>query len=335
MAGAMEVSMNSGVQAFGMSITAGQSSVNAVNYWVNRYAQYIGGPVENRAVSGSGLPSMVAQANAYAPYGNRTKIGLVDGPLNDVRQAGAACLPSVKLAYDALLSTLFSGYFRGVAWGAPNVVRTGSWTTLGSSYGGRSRFFSVNPMYTTDPAATVEFLFSGPVVVLHGFASVSDDWLDMEIEIDGTPWGSTQWASKARPGAGKQAVATVLDGLGAGAHSIKIKPPATGIPAGHFCVVDGIQSPMLGSPVFLGSVPNIANWSSGGYIGTWSDAQACNAIIEQVANEWRDRGYPVEFVDLSGFVDPDRDYTTDGIHPTDRGHLNWALAYLAASRIRG
>lgn len=332
----MEVHLNCGVQAFGMSITLGQASLNAPNYWVNRYAQYVGGTVENRAVSGTGLPSMVAQANAYAPYGTRIKIGLIDGPLNDVRQTASACLPSLKPAYDAMLSSLFSGYFRGAAWPAPSVVRSGAWSSLGAGYGGRSCFFPSNaPMQTVDPSASVTFQFAGPVVAVHGFASETDDWLDMDIEIDGVPWGQTGWAFNARPGAGKQAVATIIDGLGAGTHTVKVKAPAAGIPAGHRCVIDGIQTPMMASPVFLGSVPNIGSWTAFGSIGSWPDAQACNAIIEQVAGEWRSRGYPVEFADLTDFIDPVRDFAGgDGVHPPDRGHLNWALGYLAVTRVK-
>lgn len=323
--------MNCGVQAFGMSITAGALAVNSVNYWVNRYAQFVGGAVENRAIGGSGLPSMVAQSNAYAPYGNRTKIGLVDGPLNDIRQDAGACLPSVKPAYDALLSNLFSGMFRGVAWS--NVTRTGTWNTLGSSFGGRSCFFNINPMYTTDPTASVTFSFGSDFVLLHGFASETDDWLDWDIEIDGVHWGSTDWTFKASPGAGKQSVALAIDGLGVAPHTLKLTPPTSGIPVGKRCVIDGIQVPMMVNPVFLGSIPNIANWPQYGAIGTWIDAQACNVIVEQVALEWRLRGFPVQYVDLTAFMDPMRDYSADGIHPTDRGHLNWALGYLSNTRI--
>lgn len=332
----MEVQVNSGVLAFGMSITAGQSAANTVNQWVNRFAAYVGGPVTNLAIGGSGLPSMVQQAYANVPYGTaRTQIGLVDGPLNDVRQAGAACLKSVKPAYDALIATLFGsgGYFRGAAWGAPDVVRGGGvWSSLPASYGGRSNFFSPNtPMQTVDPLACITFSFNKPVVALHGFASETDDWLDMEIEIDGAPWGVTEWAGKARPGAGKQAVATIIDGLGAGSHTIKVKPPASGIPAGKRCVIDGIQCPMMAAPVILGTVPNIPNWAAYGAIGTWADAQACNDIIEQVARDWAARGFPVDVAVVGG---QPYDYVADGIHRTDRGHLNWALDYLSAIRIK-
>lgn len=277
----VELKVNSGVQAFGMSITTGALANNAPNYWVNRFAQFIGGPVENRAISGTGLPSMVAQSNSYSPYGDRTKIGLIDGPLNDVRQAAAACLGSVKPAYDAMISNMFSGYYRGAAWPAPAVTRTGSWSPL-SGFGGRSTFFAPNtPIQTTDPAASVAIQFTGPVVCVHGFASETDDWLDWDIEIDGAYWGATDWAFKARPGAGKQPVAMAID-VGAGSHTIKLSPPVGGIPSGHRLVLDGIQCPLMAPPVLLGSVPDIANWAGYGAIGTWADAQSCNAIIEQV-----------------------------------------------------
>jgi hypothetical protein len=112
--------LNLGIQAFGMSITLGAAALNAPNYWVTRYAQFVGGAVENRAVSGSGLPTMVYQGECLRTLqrAHQDSVSL-DGPLNDVRQAGAAMLPSVKPALDALISSLFSGYFRGAAWPCP------------------------------------------------------------------------------------------------------------------------------------------------------------------------------------------------------------------------
>lgn len=325
----VEVQLNSGVVAFGMSITMGLASLNTPNYWVNRVAGFIGGPVENRAISGTGLPSMVAQSNAYAPYSGRTKLGLIDGPLNDVRQDGAGCLPSVKPSLDAMISNLFSGYFRGPAWSSP-IVKTGVWSNVSSSYGGRSLFFGLNAMSTIDSTASIEIPFTGPIVCIHGFASEGTDWGDWDVSIDGTPWGYTEWAGKANPGSGRHCVATVVDGLTNGAHTLCLTPRGTAT----LWALDGIQCPMLAAPVSLGSVPNIANWAFGGAIGTWADAQAVNLVIHQVANEWSARGYPVGFADVAAFIDPARDFVGgDGVHPPDRGHINWSLAYLASIRI--
>lgn len=331
----IEVAYGSGVQAFGMSITNGASATSSVHHWVNRYGSYIGGTIENRAIGGTGLASMAEQANKYATNGGRTKIGLIDGPLNDVKQSAAAALPSVEPAYNALISTLFTGYSRPAS-SVADVVRTGTWSALASGYGGRARFWAGHsPMFTTDPAATMEFAFSGPVVVVHGFASETDDWLDMEIEIDGSPWGVTDWEFKARPGlTGKQSAATVIDGLLGGPHTIKIKPPAAGIPSGHSCVVDCFNCPATANPVLLGSIPNIANWAANGSTGTWSDAQVCNDTIEQMAGDWAWRGFPVEFVDLTSFIDPARDFSVDGVHPNNVGQLNWGLGYLASTRLK-
>lgn len=331
----VEILMNQGVQAFGMSITTGSLAVNSVNYWVNRLNAYIGGTAENRAIGGTGFPSMVSQAYTYMPYGGRTKLVVIDGPLNDVRQANTGVLPSVKPALDAMLSTAFGGYIRGAAWPAPNVVRTGTWNNLSTTYRGRSNFFSQTPMYTSDPDASITFQFTGPVVALHGFASEMDDWLDVEIEIDGEYWGTTNWAGTARPGAGKQAVATVIDGLDNTAHTLVVRPPSTGIPVGHYCVVDCIQCPYSGNaPAIVGGIPDIKDWTAYGSVGTWETAQSVNEIIKQVVDEWKDRGYCVSYADVPDFVAKNRDYTSDGVHPTDRGHLNWALAYLSQVRIK-
>jgi hypothetical protein len=325
----VEVHLNSGVVAFGMSITTGASALNAANYWVNRFAAFVGGAVENRAVGGSGLPSMASIANGTAPYSGRTKIGLIDGPLNDVRQDGAACLPSVKPSLDAMVSSLFSGYFRGPAWPSP-VVKTGAWANADASYTGRSRFFSQAPMFTTDPSVSIEIPFTGPIVCVHGFASETASLGDWDIEVDGIPWGHTEWSGVAQPGGDKQNVATVVDGLSAGTHVIRLTPRGTA----PRWVLDGIQCPIMAAPVSMGTIPNIANWPQYGAIGTWSDAQACNVIIAQVVDEWRVRNYPVALADVANFIEPTRDFTSDGIHPTDRGHLNWCLAYLSSIRIK-
>jgi hypothetical protein len=326
----VSVQLNSGVMAFGMSITMGAGSLNVPNYWVNRFAAFVGGSVENRAVSGTGLPSMASQTNIFCPYGGRTKIGLIDGPLNDVRQDGAACLPSIKPGLDAMISNLFSGYFRGAAWPTP-VVITGTWSEVDPLIGGRSRFFNKAPMYTADPAASFEVTFTGPIVCIHGFASEGLDWGDWDIAVDGVSHGHTEWAGVGSPGSGRQCVATVVSGLSTGSHTIRLTPRGTA----DRWALDGIQCPILAAPVLLGSVPNIANWAFGGAIGTWADAQAVNLVIHQVADEWAARGYPVGFADVAAFIDPARDFTGgDGVHPPDRGHLNWSLGNLSSIRIR-
>lgn len=331
----IDVKLNSGVQAFGMSITAGLSAVNPPNYWVNRVGAFLGGTVENRAVGGTGLPDMVRQAYTYMPYGGRTKLALADGPLNDIRQTGAATLPSIKPALDALVSTAFSGMVRSASHPSPGTIhREGIWASLGSSYGGRSLFFSgLTPMYTSDPAAAITFSFGGPTVCVHGFASETGDWVNLDIEVDGVAWGQTEWSCKARPGANKQPVATVIDGLSSGSHVIKVKPQTMG--PGQYAVVDCIQTPYLPgvSPLMLGSIPNIQDWHFGNSIGTWSDAQDGNAIIEQVAADWATRGYPVAYVDLTSFIQAGRDFVSDGVHMTDRGQLNWALGYMSQIRV--
>ncbi len=331
----VSVQLNLGVQAFGMSITGGQAAVNPPNYWVNRVAAFLGGAVENRAVAGTGLPDLIRQAYTYMPYGSRTKLALADGPLNDIRQVGPAALPSIKPALDALVCTAFCGMVRSASHPSPGTIqRAGTWTSLGTAYGGRSLFFSgLAPMYTNDPTASITFSFGGPIVCVHGFASETGDWVDLDIEVDGVAWGQTEWAGKARPGANKQPAATVIDGLSAGSHVIKVKPQAMG--PGQYAVVDCIQTAYLSgaSPLMLGSVPNIQDWTFGAAIGTWADAQAANAIIEQVAADWVARGYPVSYVDLTCFIKAGRDFVSDGVHMTDRGQLNWALGYMSQIRI--
>lgn len=327
----VDVQMNLGVQAFGMSITTGALAVNAVNYWVNRLAQYIGGPVDNRAVGGTGLQDMVKQAYSYIPYSTRTKLVVVDGPLNDVRRYSVGALPMIEAATDAIIVTAFAGYMRGAGQVAPQVTRTGSWTSLGTSYGGRScysGFGGLTPVYSTDPLASITFTFSGPVVALCGFLSDSTDWADMDVEIDGAYYCTTDWQNKALAGSGKQCAALMISGLSTGVHTLKVTPkPGSSGPI----VVDCIQCPTKpAAPVILGTIPNIVNWAYSGAIGTWPDAQAANVILEAVMMKWQSWGFPVGFAEI---LTQPYDYSSDGVHPTDRGQLNWAIAYLAGLRI--
>lgn len=324
----VEVRMNQGVQAFGMSITLGLLASSEVNYWVNRLAQFIGGPVDNKAIGGTGFPSMVLQSNQFSPYSpQRTKLVVIDGPLNDVRQVGPAAIPITGPSLDAMLSNAFCGYMRSASHTATQVTRYGSWQSLGSSYGGRSccpSFGGLSPMYTNDPNAYINFAFSGPVVALHGFMPEAHDWADLAICIDGNDWGCTEWEGKARAGANKQSVALVIDELGDGQHTLKVsrKTGCTG-PA----VVDCIQTPNRSGtpPVLLGLVPDIKDWTYGGAIGTWDDAQEVNDIISAVADRWYGYGYPIADVEI---LLNDYDFAPDGVHLTDRGQLNWALPYM-------
>lgn len=330
----VEVQMNKGVQAFGMSITAGSLAANEVNYWVNRVAAFIGGPVDNKAIGGTGFPSMVQQIHTYTGYGStpRSKLVVIDGPLNDVRQVGPAALRTTVPSLDAMLSTAFAGYMRSASQTSSQVVRTGSWLSLGSTYGGRSCapcFGGLSPMCSSDPNASITFSFVGPIVALHGFLSETDDWKDMKICIDDVEWGSTEWAGKARSGTGKQAAALVIGGLGDGAHTLKVshKDGETGT-----IVVDCIQAPYRPgiAPVMLGTIPNIPNWPQYGAIGTWDDAVEVNEAIISVAERWHGYGFPVADVEITSEA---YDYSPDGIHRTDRGHLNWAMNYLGRMRV--
>lgn len=326
----VEVQMNKGIMALGMSITAGQLAVNSVNFWVNRVGAFIGGTISNLAVGGSGLKSMAQVGYGNIPYANRQQLLVADGPLNDIRAAGANALPSIEPALDAILGAAFEGYWRGAAWSSPQVVKTGTWTSLGASYGGRScysGFGSLAPMYSTDPAASITFQTSGPVTVVHGFLTETNDWQDMAIDVDGVYWGTTEFQGKARPGYGKQPGALVIDGLSSGTHTVKLYPANPGT-----VVVDGVGVPILTgiAPAILGTIPNIPNWAQYGSIGTWADAQLANDIIRGVVDKWRGYGLDIGCAEI--LLQP-YDFDADGIHTTDRGQLNWSIPYLSEIHI--
>jgi hypothetical protein len=123
----------------------------------------------------------------------------------------------------------------------------------------------------------------------------------------------------------------LFSGLGAGPHVIEVISKT----AGPYSIVDGFSVPSVGanSGVVIGAVPNIRDWTFGGSIGTAADAQAANDIQKAVVDEWCGLGFPVAFADVNQYLSGIRDNVADGVHYTDTGHGNYALAYMGAVRL--
>lgn len=326
-----------GVQAFGMSITLGGFALNVANGWVNRLNAFIAGTLDNRAVSGTGLKSFVTEAYKWLPYSARAKLVVVDGTVNDVRQTSTACLNSIRPALTAIVATAFQGSFRSASH-APGsgITRTGTWTAFGSTYGGRSystQFSGLTAMFTTDPSATISYVFNGDKVVIHGYLTDSTvPYRNWNITIDGTPHGVTNFEGQARPGDLAYGGAQLISGLSAGSHTIVLTPTTL---SGGYCVLDGFTVPTTSGfgGILLGAVPNIRDWTALGSIGSWADAQQVNAITQDVVDTWKGLGFPVDYADMNEYIDGARDCVADGVHFTDTGHGNYMIGWLDKMRL--
>ncbi len=331
---AVNVSAGSGVIALGNSITLSGNAADANNGYVYRLGGHVKGPVTNLAISGQGLKSAVSQAYANLPYGNRPQLLTIDAPLNDIRRSGESALPSIKPALTAILAAAFSGQWRSP--NSPNdITRTGSWSALGNSYGGRSFFSGFSglcPMYASAAGAAVSFWFTGPIVCVHAYiAEAATTFKNLDIEIDGVPRDDFTVVGKVRPGDIATGAAMLFSGLGAGPHVIKVISQS----ASPYTIIDGFSVPAVGANagVIVGAVPNIRDWSAGGMIGTIDDAAAANEIQKSVVCEWSALGFPVIFADVNKYISGIRDNGPDGIHYSDTGHGNYAIAYIDAVRL--
>ncbi|WP_049732869.1 hypothetical protein [Rhizobium ecuadorense] len=323
----LTIKYGSGIQAFGNSIPFGYNASSGAGY-VNRMSAWVGGAVENRAIGSTGVKSIAEQGYTYHPYGSRSKLCIWDGPLNDIRGASAAALDCIKPALDAFLSSAFMGGGRPASHS--QVIRSGTWSALSNAWGGKAFPLSGTPLLTTDPNASLTFSFTGPNISVHAFSTGGvGNYGNLNIEIDGV---STVFEiqGKAKAADVACAAAKAFFGLGAGAHTIKISP----VGAGN-TVVDCIGIPYAPNfaPVLVGQIPYITNWTQYGAIGTKADVDAANIIIANAVDEWKAAGFPVECVNTNDFYDAVTGCDTDGIHPTNIGHLNYATGYLSKIRI--
>lgn len=324
-----------GVQGFGNSIPAGGNAPAGAGY-LNRMVGFLGGALDNKAVSGTGIQSITQQGYSFHNYGSRSPLVTWDGPLNDIRRYGNAALPAIKPAIDAFLSSAFAGMARPASY--PQVIKTGAWAPLGNSYGGKAFKFSATPMYTQDPNAAASLSFNGDRIAVHSYMTEGASiYQDFDVLIDGNPY-DVEFAGLALPGEKYCGAAKMFRGLGSGAHTITVKPKTPGN-----TVLDSFIVPIVSgfAPVLLGHIPDIANWAAfssvlsndpnspnyGGIV-----CAAVNEIIDQVAFEWASDGFPVVSVPINEFLSKATDYD-DGVHPTNIGHLNYARGYLSKVHI--
>lgn len=331
----INIAYGSGLQVFGNSIAAGGNASVGAGY-VNRIAGWIGGSVESKAVSGTGVRSITEQGNLYLPYGARSKLVTWDGPLNDIRVGGVDALACIGPSLNAFLSSAFMA--GGRAANNAQVIRSGTWSNF-TDYGGRAQVIGTGgpaPLQSTDAAAYLTYIT--PVtktVSVHSFLTEATGTLrDLDIEIDGVHY-ALELSGKARLGDVACGAALFVHGLAETAHSMVIRAGSSGTKT----VVDCIGWPYLPgmAPVIVGHTPYLKIWNA--FSSVLNDnpaspnygpsvADQANAIIDSVVADWKTAGFPVEVARVNDFYHADTDCGPDGVHPLNMGHVNYSTAYI-------
>jgi len=86
----MKVTKNSGLIAYGDSITVGQSAT-AGNSYVSKLGTHIGGSISNQGVSGTGTCE-AARRGVTVPKTRTSAMAVLAG-LNEVRKYGVSAIP--------------------------------------------------------------------------------------------------------------------------------------------------------------------------------------------------------------------------------------------------
>lgn len=329
----VDVSYGSSVLSFGNSIPTNYGVQEILTAW-------LGGSLEKRGIPDAGIKRINLCGYQHLPYGTRSSLVTWDGHLNDVRRHGAAALPCIAPALNAFLSCAFMGGARTATH--PSVVKTGSWTTLDANHNGfgaaasrphgtLNRPAANSAIRTSDASATASFTFTGPRVAVHAFGTENSGGNELYKNLNVTIDGVThlfEVEDKALPGEVSCPIAMMFRDLGPGYHTITVSP----VDGGNYTAFDafGYPQPAGFAPVVLAHAPYMLNWLN----ATPELIDASNAIVDQVAEEWAADGFPVSVARTNDFYVPSRDAGRDGLHPSTNGRKNYALAQIAAIRVK-
>jgi lysophospholipase L1-like esterase len=321
-----KIIQGNGLVAFGDSFTVGSNAATpATQGYARLLANYIGGSFANYAQGSTGTTFSTKQGYTNLPVGYRKQAVCWMAGLNDLRAAGAGAYQKIEGNLRAFLASAFLK----VAAPASACKRTGTWSSLGSDWGGKSFALGGTPMATSDINATLEYKFYGDNFVVGSYpTSGAGHYQDLQITIDdGSP---VLFSLLGRTNETATYDAKVIQGLGPGAHTAVIRP----VNSLAYTVVDYVGTLVeKGSqaPIFVGKVPHIKSWTqyvTGGPFGSNAIADTASAIIESVANEFADWGVVV--FDPNSTYDYLTQCDTDLIHPTTAGQASLSQAPIGA-----
>jgi lysophospholipase L1-like esterase len=305
----MNVITDSDQVSVGDSITLGQLATNN-NGYAQQLATWIGGSLSNQAVSGSRSETGTRKAYIALPEGYRRQVVTWMYGFNDMRALGLAAIPKIT----GNLRAFIAACFLNDACAASKMKRTGTWTALSSSVGSKALQLGGTGLYCSNTANKLEWQFYGDNLVIgaHLVNGASGVYQDLEISIDGGSWDL--FSLTIPPDAVIRTDAKIYFGLGAGLHSVAIRP-VTNTP---YTVVDYVGTlEAFKTPVFIAEIPYLNSLTYAGNTITLADIDTANQAINDVVAEFL--GFDIEVVKTNDGFDPNTDVAPDGIHRNNTG----------------
>lgn len=313
--------------AFGDSMAFGNAASSPANRYVNRLAAAIGGPLNNQAVSGTGMAQQSRAAFPVVPLRNTSVVSVMAG-FNDLLRTGAAAFPKIETNLRALIANALLDR----ALPASACRKTGVWVSAGAADGGKALMLGGTGLYTTGgPTDALDCDFFGETLVIGSWTTIGaasgGTYKDFAIAIDGVPVG-TFFANGATDDAYPATNFNVrfFKNLGFAKHTVTLRP----LSAGAYTIVDyvgALAAPAAVAPVLVAQIPSMTNWTYNGNTLAPATLAAANALIASVVAEFD--GWPVRLVPTNDFYTPGPGFTApDGQHPADAGMAQIANAHI-------
>lgn len=340
--------------AFGDSYTFGVGASPSSNKYISLLETSLGMTANNVGESGTGI--MDVQFKMYrdfAAFGqaNRNPTTLLIG-FNDYLKSSSGVATQAMFPY-AFRAAIFNHFLdTAVASNDPNLITTGSWSTfdLSSSYPQKSKYLlsgtgRLSVASSAGDSKTYAFDGQNVGIMFFGANGTTQDYGRLKIEIDGIPVDTvdengiaddqTVFANSGSRTEDLISSAVVYTGLSNGAHSIKatlLDNKNTNLDAfGVMEIPTASQSMVVGSVQKLLSAGYTA--MSAGSPKNSAGVDATNLIISNVVNEFRTLGYPIVYVDVNTYTDPNVDIDTDNIHWDNSGHAAGKNAFRSKIRL--
>lgn len=309
--------IGAGLIAFGDSFTVGQGATDAPHQYAIRLNSYIGGTLNNQAISGTGTSVAAQKACAILPNNRKSAVSVLAG-YNDIGRYGA----SAYFQISNNLRSIITCSLLKESLPASNLRRFGIWNALGANYGGRAFFLGGTGLYTDDANAYLEWDFYGETLVVGSYATSPASYSNVKVSIDGADPQVLQNIGIQSNEAFAYTV-LVLKNLGFGKHTVRLFVDD----ANHHTTIDYVGTlvnPKMAQVILIGEIPIRTLWTYNGVTIDQSIINSANVIIEATINEFSE--WPVSLVPTSQFYKT-TDVGPDGLHPNDTGHLHLFEAF--------
>jgi|GEM_PF-2507107 len=325
--------------SFGDSYTAGLGASSPEKRYANVIANTLGITLINRGQSGLGIWRANKEAYQYASAWDNNALLTIMAGYNDLRKNGGGpkTMKKIEVGYRSFLANAFLD--TAVAGNSSAVIRTGTWDTISTDYGHKSKFLGAGlaAIQLSTAGATAKWTFGGTslVVGLIGSNGTTNNSFDSaRIQIDGVDYGWYQTNNTYDAENNGGPLAIVIRNLAVAAHTVTL---TKGSGAGKLLLdyFGKLKGPGQTSSVIVSGIPAMLDsnyrYCKRVYGVDINDATvtAANDIIRNVVKEFQ--GFNVGYVDVNDYFDINSDIGADSIHPTNNGHLHLANALLSAA----